>query len=251
MIKSIHITNYTVFKEAELTFGKRLNVILGENGTGKTHLLNLLYAMHMDWRNDRPLEEVWQIEDPVYLFKNKRKELQVSMETDEGFFEISANKECTLIPKLESKTPALYLIPGFDVKSTGCKIELREKSDPKWVLSSSGEVYLSETQESLSQLPKNSILLIDCPECYLDPKGIRKIVQFLKELKNVQIFVTTNSLFMMYELNIEFHETRGIRWFNLLGKKGVQQGDTQYEIGDVSLVDENMRQSDQYILGDY
>ena len=45
MIKSLRMKNFTVFPEAELIFGKDLNVFVGENGTGKSHLLKLAYAL--------------------------------------------------------------------------------------------------------------------------------------------------------------------------------------------------------------
>lgn len=44
MLKSLHIENLTVFPKAEFTFGKNLNVIIGENGSGKSHLLKAAYA---------------------------------------------------------------------------------------------------------------------------------------------------------------------------------------------------------------
>ncbi len=45
MLQSLGITNFTVFRQAELTFARGLNVIVGANGTGKTHLLKLPYAV--------------------------------------------------------------------------------------------------------------------------------------------------------------------------------------------------------------
>jgi predicted ATPase len=44
MLKSLTLKNFTVFREADLHFGKNLNVIVGENGTGKTHILKAAYA---------------------------------------------------------------------------------------------------------------------------------------------------------------------------------------------------------------
>ena len=44
MLKSLHLQNYTVFPDAHFTFGKNLNVIVGENGAGKTHILKAAYA---------------------------------------------------------------------------------------------------------------------------------------------------------------------------------------------------------------
>ncbi len=45
MLKSLQLKNFTVFPDAQLTFGKNLNVIVGENGLGKTHLLKILYSI--------------------------------------------------------------------------------------------------------------------------------------------------------------------------------------------------------------
>lgn len=45
MLSRLQIKNFTVFGQAELKFGKNLNVIVGENGAGKTHLLKLAYSI--------------------------------------------------------------------------------------------------------------------------------------------------------------------------------------------------------------
>jgi predicted ATPase len=45
MLKSLTLKNFTAFSHVSLTFGRDLNVIVGENGLGKTHLLKLPYAL--------------------------------------------------------------------------------------------------------------------------------------------------------------------------------------------------------------
>lgn len=45
MLKSVEIKNLTVFPKAKLEFSPGLNVFIGENGTGKTHLLKILYTV--------------------------------------------------------------------------------------------------------------------------------------------------------------------------------------------------------------
>ena len=45
MLESLGIRDFTIFKAADLTFATGLNVIVGANGTGKTHLLKLPYAV--------------------------------------------------------------------------------------------------------------------------------------------------------------------------------------------------------------
>ena len=44
MLKKLHLKNLTVFPDANLRFSAGLNLIVGENGTGKTHLLKAAYA---------------------------------------------------------------------------------------------------------------------------------------------------------------------------------------------------------------
>ena len=47
MLKSLKLQNFTVFPEADLKFGKNLNVIIGENGSGKSHLLKAAYMQQL------------------------------------------------------------------------------------------------------------------------------------------------------------------------------------------------------------
>lgn len=44
MLTALTLTNFTVFSSAEFQFAPALNVIVGENGTGKTHLLKAAYT---------------------------------------------------------------------------------------------------------------------------------------------------------------------------------------------------------------
>lgn len=45
MLDSLTLKNFTVFPDAYFTFGKHLNVIVGENGLGKTHILKAAYCV--------------------------------------------------------------------------------------------------------------------------------------------------------------------------------------------------------------
>ena len=44
MLTQLNVKNLTVFREINLKFSPQLNVIIGENGTGKSHLLKLIYT---------------------------------------------------------------------------------------------------------------------------------------------------------------------------------------------------------------
>ena len=43
-IDYLYLNNFTVFNTLNIEFSKGVNIFIGENGTGKTHLLKLLYA---------------------------------------------------------------------------------------------------------------------------------------------------------------------------------------------------------------
>jgi predicted ATPase len=45
MIKKLNLKNFTVFKGLDIEFSPKVNVIIGENGTGKTHLLKAAYLL--------------------------------------------------------------------------------------------------------------------------------------------------------------------------------------------------------------
>lgn len=43
-IKKIQLSNFTVFEKVNIDFCEGINVFIGENGTGKTHLMKLIYS---------------------------------------------------------------------------------------------------------------------------------------------------------------------------------------------------------------
>lgn len=47
-IKSAHLQNFTAFENLEVEFSKGINVVIGTNGTGKTHLLKAMYGVSVE-----------------------------------------------------------------------------------------------------------------------------------------------------------------------------------------------------------
>jgi predicted ATP-binding protein involved in virulence len=45
MLKRLHLKNFTVFADADFEFGPGLNVLVGTNGTGKSHVLKVGYVV--------------------------------------------------------------------------------------------------------------------------------------------------------------------------------------------------------------
>ncbi|MFM6407762.1 MAG: AAA family ATPase, partial [Microcystis sp.] len=50
MITSLELRNFTAFRRLKIAFSPKINVIIGENGTGKTHLLKVAYALSSGYK---------------------------------------------------------------------------------------------------------------------------------------------------------------------------------------------------------
>jgi len=65
MINKIYIENFKIFKESEFSFNDKFNLIVGENGCGKSSILKAIaiaisgwtYAYKRDIKSDRPIED--------------------------------------------------------------------------------------------------------------------------------------------------------------------------------------------------
>ncbi len=69
MIERISLDKFTAFESLDVTFSPGINILIGQNGTGKTHLLKLLYAALSAHQKDEDIsDELIQ----VFLPKEKR-----------------------------------------------------------------------------------------------------------------------------------------------------------------------------------
>lgn len=62
-IEKISLKNITVFEKLDISFSQGINILIGENGTGKTHIMKILYAISQDRKG------------LLDLFKNRYKEM--------------------------------------------------------------------------------------------------------------------------------------------------------------------------------
>lgn len=59
MITKLNADSFTAFRSITVDFSPGINIIIGENGTGKTHILKVLYAgcSTIDTRNDKDIAQ--------------------------------------------------------------------------------------------------------------------------------------------------------------------------------------------------
>jgi len=71
-LTEMKVRNFTVFEQADFAFAPGINVFIGENGTGKSHVLQALYAVLKGVRN-QPVDESeaarWQRDRLAEIFK--------------------------------------------------------------------------------------------------------------------------------------------------------------------------------------
>lgn len=56
-IKKMQLENFTVFEKLDLNIEQGINVLVGENGMGKTHIMKLLYSACQAARHDIPFPQ--------------------------------------------------------------------------------------------------------------------------------------------------------------------------------------------------
>jgi ABC-type lipoprotein export system ATPase subunit len=57
MFNKLKIENFTIIKKEELNFSKNINVFIGKNSSGKTHLMKLLYSIAKAYENTDEIEK--------------------------------------------------------------------------------------------------------------------------------------------------------------------------------------------------
>lgn len=85
-IQSVTIENFTCFENVHLDFSTGINLFIGENGTGKTHVLKAMYAM----LRKNPLSESVELS----LEKSEQKGLGYAFTTALNFEEIFKDVYC-------------------------------------------------------------------------------------------------------------------------------------------------------------
>lgn len=86
-IEKINVKNFTVFEDLETDFCKGINILIGENGAGKTHLMKMMYAplSNKDFRTHKVFWEDIFINNtevqtvPNYFRRNKNEKFYVEV----------------------------------------------------------------------------------------------------------------------------------------------------------------------------
>lgn len=92
MLKEIRIEKFTAFDKMDIHFSKGINVLIGANGTGKTHLMKLLYGAMLlaDSRFDKTMDQTLQ---GIFLPDSLGRLVERSVGCGKGKFEVWRNDD--------------------------------------------------------------------------------------------------------------------------------------------------------------
>ena len=147
MLKQLNIRNFTVFKQANFEFASGLNVIVGENGTGKSHVLRLVYSVIA--ANRKPINTL-NSEEHNLLWQRDHVEKLV------GVFRAGSIENLMRIDK-NKKRYSLWVWLTFDDPQLNAALEYREKKG-----NTSGIVHIPEKQSvaTVCFMPTRELLTI-------------------------------------------------------------------------------------------
>ena len=119
-IKNIKVEKFTVFENLEIEFSDGVNVFIGDNGTGKTHLLKLLYALcnyeYNKIKNDVDLKEQF-MEELRSIFQGDYDYRFIKNHMDDKNANFFVNERGNIDDNLNSLPKALIKISFFSDKT--------------------------------------------------------------------------------------------------------------------------------------
>ncbi|MCL2059734.1 MAG: AAA family ATPase [Oscillospiraceae bacterium] len=165
-LNRVHIKNFSIFEDTSIHFAKHVNVFIGENGTGKTHLLKLLYAF-------------FETEAEPCLYENQGEKITLNIK-DNSLFSNNFFNNLTLVYK------SLKIIP-----SNGNEVHIEFDIDKKihnLVLNVvDGEMYFDPEQNVIGKI-KNKAVFIPAKEMLSHADGL---IEMTKKYSNNMPFDKT------------------------------------------------------------
>lgn len=121
-IESIELKNFTVFNSLKINFSKGINVLIGENGTGKTQLIKSIYA-------NTQLNKSKNINDISRYFKSVNvNDVFFVRQFKPLFLEVKASK-------IENKSNKEYTMDKINFKINGTNISINSDEECSYQIS--------------------------------------------------------------------------------------------------------------------
>lgn len=232
MIRNLRATNFTAFRDVDMEFSKGINVVIGSNGTGKSHVLKLAYTIAR-WSQEMALRERTQNRpDKATLQKELARKL-TAVFLCEGLGRLSSRG----VGVKRTEVEATF----YDKQTDAVSFSFSTKSTTDAVLDRIPEHFFSEetvffpTKEMLSMFPGFTALYRDyalqIDETYYDlclalekplPKGpklleIKPLLQTVEKILHGSIELRDNRFYLKQEKGGDFEIHLVAEGFRKLG----------------------------------
>ncbi|OOB77024.1 MAG: hypothetical protein BEN19_00395 [Epulopiscium sp. Nuni2H_MBin003] len=243
-IESIKLEEFTVFKEIEINCATGINVFIGENGTGKTHLLKSVYSANKKEKEKYFTTKEVRLGEALIKGNNidnvfiPSKDMLTHSESfmsindkydmpfDRTYYEVISK---SLLPKLKETPEISKEIVAHLEKIIGGKVVVEKDvfyilQDGKcrrieFALESEGIKKIAILWQLIMNgtIEKNTGLFLDEPESNLNPKLIPELVQVLLELarNGVQIFIATHDYIFAKYIEVFARDSDNITFHSL------------------------------------
>lgn len=232
-VKRVRIENFTAFESLDFQPNAGCNVLIGTNGTGKTHLLKLMYSVLFvaQWKVERddathsslflPPREMLTMY-PGFIAAYERRELSF----DETFLDLAKNLNATPIKKDGH--------PGFEELLKSLQIVLGGKVTRKgdeFMLKSGNSAYLeahllAEGHRKLAMLDylirngtieRRSTVFWDEPEANLNPQLGEVLVNVVASLTGyeLQTFLATHDYLVASRIELAVDDPQKLTFVGL------------------------------------
>lgn len=171
IITKISILNYKNLEEVDLTFSTKLNCFLGENGMGKTNILDAIYYLSFCKSSTNPIDSQNIRHDENFFVLQGYYNSEVEGETDEVYCGLKKRKkkqfkrnkkEYTRLSEHIGLIPLVMISPDDSCLITGGSDERRKFIDV--VISQFDKEYLNALiQYNKAMTQRNSLLKSDIP----------------------------------------------------------------------------------------
>lgn len=115
MLKNLNITNFTVFHDIAIPFVPGVNIFIGKNGTGKTHLLKILYSVLAFIQENRELKDKL---GRVFLPRGLDIKRLIMKGEEEASFSLRTRQNHELKGSIQAKGEYPIILSGFKAKQS-------------------------------------------------------------------------------------------------------------------------------------
>lgn len=184
MLESLRLINFTAFADADLQFCPGLNVIVGQNGTGKTHLLKVAYLINRAWPDLMSKPRTLSRKRVEEYFTDRILNLFQPVQA-ENLIRRGATSPCHISGAVQAFIPTVFIGSQAEVTARLSQFPFGSLTENlRWeiLLESSKEITLGDTNASLSapQIPDTEAVNSFVPKSLFIPS--KEIVSFYEGL---------------------------------------------------------------------